>query len=157
MLIDESIAHTPAETGVCMGGGRWRSMNFALVSLALASSGTAEVTIFRCVLDGVVAFSDRPCGTQPQKYVPDDALISTVSAPPASMPTVPPVKPARAGHKQAASIAASQAKLAEKCTRIERSMRDVRSKMRAGYDVRQGERLRERQRKLMEERRALRC
>jgi hypothetical protein len=50
-----------------------------------------------------------------------------------------------------------QAKHAAECRRIRESLGAVRDKMRAGYNAKQGERLKERERKLNESRRAKRC
>jgi hypothetical protein len=119
---------------------------------------TGQSQVFRCTMDGVTTFSDRPCGTDAEAYEPDDALMSTFEAPPAPVaPKSPPKRPAREPRRNDASIAIAQAKHAETCARIERSLRDIRSKMRAGYDAKQGERLNERHRKLSAQKREQRC
>jgi hypothetical protein len=50
-----------------------------------------------------------------------------------------------------------QAKHAAECRRIHESLSAVRDKMRAGYNAKQGERLKERERKLNESRREKHC
>jgi hypothetical protein len=117
-----------------------------------------ESQVFRCTLDGVTAFSDRPCGTDAEAYEPDDAFISTFEAPTVSV-TAKRAKRRRVSEpkRKDESIAMAQAKHAQTCARIERSLRDIRSKMRAGYDAKQGERLNERHRKLTAQRREQRC
>lgn len=44
-----------------------------------------------------------------------------------------------------------------KCAKLDQSLRDVRSKMRAGYGVKEGERLKARQRQLAGQRRMQKC
>lgn len=118
----------------------------------------AQSQVFRCTLDGVVAFSDRPCGTDAQVYEADDAHISTFEAPPVTATSKSsPKRRAPEPKRNDVSIAMAQAKHAETCARIERSLRDIRAKMRAGYNAKQGERLNERHRKLTAQRREQRC
>ena len=50
-----------------------------------AESARASATIYRCEVDGVATFSDRPCGDQSSAYEPDAALVSTYTAPPTSV------------------------------------------------------------------------
>jgi hypothetical protein len=101
-------------------------------------------------------YSDRPCGSNASEYEASEARISILEVAPPSTTKAARPKPKRviAG---AVSIAAAQSKHAENCAKLDRSMRDIRSKMRAGYDVKEGERLKDRQRKLSAEQRALRC
>ena len=114
--------------------------------------------VFRCTMDGVTTFSDRPCGADAEAYESDDALISTFEAPPVAA-TSRGAQQRRAPERKRKdeSIAMAQAKHAERCARIERSLRDIRAKMRAGYNAKQGERLNERHRKLTAQRRDQRC
>lgn len=132
----------------------------ALLSHLLAGSSAhaaASTVIYRCVESDVVTYSDRPCGPSSKEYEWNEARISILEV---ELPAT--TKPARARPKPArtrddASIAAAQAKRTEQCTKLERSLREVRSKMRAGYDAKEGERLKERQRKLVGQQRELRC
>jgi hypothetical protein len=59
--------------------------------------------------------------------------------------------------RKGGSVAADQARHKAECERVTQSLRDIRSKMRAGYNAREGERLRERQDKLEQKRRAAGC
>jgi hypothetical protein len=138
---------------------RQRLSGVLLALLALTIPGNravAESTVFRCVVNDVVTFSDRPCGDDAKTYEPDDARFSAVTAPPTSKPAAS-LRAAKPKRIKSGSIAADQMKHAESCARIDRSLRDIRSKMRAGYDAKQGERLNERQRKLNQQRRDERC
>lgn len=120
---------------------------------------TRADTIYRCAHDDVVTFSDRPCGIDAQVYEPDTSRVSEVkSAPSAFVATAAHTqgrspRPSQSGP----SIAESQAKHAEECRRIHDSISTIRSKMRAGYRAKEGERLKEREQKLNASRRAKRC
>jgi hypothetical protein len=122
-----------------------------------AESARARATIYRCEVEGVATFSDRPCGERSSAYEPEAALLSTYTAPPTPVATHSG-KPSRpksiAGPS---SIAAEQAKRTEECQRIQASLRDIRSRMRAGYSAKEGERLRARQERLEDRRRSQRC
>ena len=137
---------------------------FAVTTALLLAHPAIEVSadpafpsaVYRCVVDEVVTFSDRPCDAEAKHYTPESEWVSMVDVTKSS--TTPSRaaarKPARA---PGASIAAAQAKHKEECARMEESLREVRSKLRAGYDVKQGERLKERNRKLNAQLRAKRC
>jgi hypothetical protein len=127
-----------------------------LSAICLIANAVAEPTVFRCVVNDVVTFSDRPCGADAQTYEADTARFSTITPTPSSKGHgTHSKKSKRKSHGE--SIAAAQAKHRETCSRIDRSLREIRSKMRAGYDVKQGERLNERQRKLSQQQREERC
>lgn len=112
--------------------------------------------VYRCVVEQVVTFSDRPCDAEAKRYTPESEWVSTVevSKPPTTPRRVPTRQVARA---QTSSIAAAQAKHKEECARMEEALREVRSKLRAGYDVKQGQRLKARDRKLNADLRSKRC
>ena len=115
-------------------------------------------TIFRCKLEGVVTFSDRPCGADAQTYQPNTSRVSEYEPVPAALTAHAQKTSAPEKHTRAApSIAEVQAKHAADCMRIRDSLGAVRDKMRAGYNAKQGELLKDRERKLNESRRAKRC
>jgi hypothetical protein len=130
----------------------------ALVVSFHVATASAASPIYRCVVSGVTTFSDRPCAADSSEYVPDDQRVSTVKvehvAPPTLARSATRAKGSAPGN---ASIAADQLKHKDECARIDRSLGDIRSKMRAGYDGKEGERLRERQRKLTLDRREKKC
>lgn len=135
-----------------------RALLFATPMCAFAPTvGHAQVQVFRCTVDGVVTFSDKPCGADARPYEVDDAAISTFTPSPVSATSKKVARTDRATNSSRESIAAAQAKHAETCARIEGSLRDIRAKMRAGYDAKQGERLNARERKLTAQRREQRC
>lgn len=115
-------------------------------------------TIYRCERDGVTTFSDRPCGADAQTYEPDMSRVSEYEAVPAAFTARVQSKSAPEKHPRSEpSIAEMQAKHAAECRRIHESLGAVRDKMRAGYNAKQGERLKERERKLNQSRREKRC
>jgi hypothetical protein len=134
------------------------------IAVLLLSQATIEVgaspafptAVYRCVVEEVVTFSDRPCDAEAKHYAPESEWVSTVEvAKPFSPSTRAPER--KVQRVQSGSIAAAQAKHKEECARIEESLREVRSKLRAGYDVKQGERLKDRDRKLKADLRSKRC
>ncbi len=128
-----------------------------LMLLAGARGAHANATIYRCEVAEVTTFSDRPCGAESTTYVPDVTRVSTYDAPVAGKVSKPARPSARKRIAVRSSIAADQTKHAEQCGRIHASLRDIRAKMRAGYNAKQGERLRDRKAKLEQRRRTQRC
>jgi hypothetical protein len=133
----------------------WHSLAAAQ---AQAPSGQA---VYRCTVEGVITFSDRPCEPAAVPYQPDTSRISTYSPPPASPTAAAPplrIKPSRNQQSGAGrSIAKDQVRHAADCERIHSSLKDIAARMRAGYNAKQGEQLRERKAKLEQRRRARRC
>ena len=122
----------------------------AQVSLS-ADTGT---TIFQCKIDGVTAFSDRPCGDDAESRTLDPAAINTYAPPAVSFAKQPEPKAPRA---KATREDRSEAKRREACARYAKGLKDIRSKMRAGYTAKEGERLRVRAEKLRDSQREDRC
>ena len=128
----------------------------ALPILHVGAESTFPSAVYRCVVEEVVTFSDRPCDTQAKRYTPESEWVSTVEVDKSTAPA------RRARSRQAqrvpsVSIASAQAKHKEECARLEDASREVRSKMRAGYDGKSGERLKDRNRKLNADLRSKRC
>lgn len=122
----------------------------SLCALALA-------LIYRCTVGGVTTFSDRPCAPEAAPYQPDTSRVSTYD-PPAAGPATAQAKPPRnAPARRRRSDGADQVRHAAECERLRNALRDVAERMRAGYNVKQGERLRERKSKLEQQRRAQKC
>lgn len=128
----------------------------AQTAFEAAATPTFPSAVYRCVVEEVVTFSDRPCDEEAKHYVPASEWVSTVEVekPSASAPRTPARK---APSSPTNSIAAAQKKHKEECARLEDALREVRSKLRAGYDVKQGERLKDRNRKLNADLRSKRC
>lgn len=136
--------------------GWWLVLALAGAHAAANSADSAGRPIYRCHSGGATTFSDRPCDAAAEIYQ-SATPVNSYEAPKS-------VSPARGGTAARPRVdtrfdreSASRAKLQEKCRRIQQSLRDLRSKMRAGYTAREGERLRERQTTLEEQRRAAKC
>jgi hypothetical protein len=122
----------------------------SLYALALA-------VIYRCTVAGVTTYSDRPCAPEAVPYQPDTSRVSTYDPPPASQATAPAELPRKSRTRRRDTSGTDQARRVAACDRIRKSLRDVAQRMRAGYDVKQGERLRERKARLEQQRRAQKC
>lgn len=131
----------------------------AALTLSFHSAAAIAATpIYRCELSGVTTFSDRPCAADSSEYIPDDQRVSTVKVEHVAAATQPrPATRAKGSAPGKSSIAKDQLKHKEECARIDRSLSEIRSKMRAGYDGKKGESLRESQRKLTLDRRQKKC
>jgi hypothetical protein len=141
-----------------------RAMGCLFAALLLTGGGllskgqpaTADaVSIYKCEVGGVLTFSDRPCSPQAELHELDGTAVNTYDAPPVAPSKS---KPRSAARKTISSRADAQPdKRTEVCARVGRSMKEVRSKMRAGYSAKEGERLRERLAKLKAQGRESRC
>lgn len=116
----------------------------------------ALALVYRCTVGGVTTYSDRPCAPEAVPYQPDTSRVSTYDPPPASR-TAPAEPLRKSPTRRRAPAGADQVRHDAACERIRSSLRDVAARMRAGYDVKQGERLRERKAKLDQQRRAQKC
>jgi hypothetical protein len=130
--------------------------------LALLSSMVAAAeTIYRCESTGGLVFSDRPCAPNAQIHKTEDGRVTVYDAPPiserASQPRSKPAKTAQSAQKRAAAHAKHQAKHQATCAKLTQSLREVQTKLRTGYGVKEGERLKTRQRQLAERRRTEKC
>lgn len=115
------------------------------------------VLIYRCTVGGVTTFSDRPCAPDAAVYQPDTSRISAYDPPPASK-TATSALPVRTERKRGRATAnADPAKHAATCERLRISLKEIAARMRAGYNVKQGEQLRERKAKMEQQRRAEKC
>jgi hypothetical protein len=117
-----------------------------VVTVMLAGHAhTAERSVYRCVADGVVTFSDRPCGSLMQVYSYEIASPAAAEAPAAAKAPAS-AKPAqvRKPGQQRAQTRSSGREVG--CERIQARLEQLRARMRAGYGVAEGERLRDQER-----------
>jgi len=134
-------------------------MFFTAALTAAASSGAGAIearVIYRCKADGVTTLSDRPCVPGAEVYLPDDSRISSYEPSEAAGHPKPPAQQAKKKDRQKPA-AAQASKRATECERVNGSLRDIGRKMRSGYSVREGERLREQKARLEKKRRAGHC
>ena len=111
--------------------------------------------IYRCELNGVLTFSDKACGGTIEVYKmefdnAEQGKASEGSPGKARSAAAPPPARTVADSKQTVSHR-------QECERMDESVRRIRSQMRAGYDAKEGDRLRERLAQVQERRRAQKC
>jgi len=141
-------------------------------SLLAAGADAADRTIYRCIVNGVATFSDRPCGAAIEVYSLESAAGESTAV---HQPTVAASGPDRVATLQerasAQPVRARQAPRANpakravapvqsqaaQCVRLDTQLRQLSARMRAGYTVAEGERLRELQRTQRARRRSLHC
>ena len=115
------------------------------------------LVVYRCTVNGVTTYSDRPCAPDAAPYQPDTSRVTTYDPPPVSR-TAPHGQPARTSPpRQRGSGRETQLRHAATCERLQNSLREVAARMRSGYNVKQGEQLRARKAKLEQQRRAEKC
>lgn len=122
------------------------------------SSQAAEppTRVYQCEKDGVLTFSDRPCGARAQPYEPDFSRTSTYTPPKAGAS----IATDRASKKRRSSRADEMRRLAKheaRCAKLADSLGKVRAKMRSGYRAGEGEKLKAREARLKEQWRQARC
>ena len=117
----------------------------------------ALVLVYRCTVGGVTTYSDRPCAPEAVPYQPDTSRVSIYDPPPVdqALDNDKPLRKSPSRRRGASDT--DQVRHAAACDRIRNSLRDIAARMRAGYDGKQGERLRERKAKLEQQRRAQKC
>lgn len=135
-----------------------RLATLVLGSLLSTHSVEAQTPIYRCAGEAGVVYSDRRCAPDAQPHEVDDSRVTVYS--PAVADKQAPAKaappPAKAKPSKRARVAdPAEHRLA--CARLEQSLRDLRTRLRAGYRVQEGERLKVRQRQLQERRRLEKC
>jgi hypothetical protein len=129
-----------------------------LGSLLLTHPSGAETTIYRCTSADATVYSDRPCALNADPHEIDDSRVTVYTPAPAEKvaPTGASPKPVKA-HRAKAERLPDSAKHAATCAKLEQGLRDLRTKMRTGYGVEEGERLKERRRQLDDRRRTEKC
>jgi hypothetical protein len=125
--------------------------------LALLGSLAGAETIYRCEGPNGLVFSDRPCAADAAVHAADGAHVTFYDAPPISERASEPRARASTAAKSARKSSATDAKHRKACARLDQSLREVRTKLRTGYGVKEGERLKARQRQLAERRRVEKC
>lgn len=127
-------------------------------SLLLTQVMAEEPAIYRCVDEGVTVYSDRPCALNADPHEIDDSRVTVYTPAPAAKgaPTAIPAKPEKARRTKAKRLPDPAAHAAT-CAKLAQGLRDVRTKMRTGYGVEEGERLKARRRQLDDRRRTEKC
>lgn len=129
--------------------------------LIRADAAGAQTDIYRCPGTNGVVYSDRPCDDRADPHEIDNSRITVYT--PLKITPEPPAGPAsataptRQPKKRRVRSGPDPGDHRSKCARLDQRLRDVRTKMRTGYGVEEGERLRARQRQLNEQRRTEKC
>jgi len=131
-------------------------------ALVLLNTAVAAATIYRCESESGLVYSDRPCAAGAEIHTSDGSRVTVYEAPPiserASEPRSKLSKTTKStAAKSARKSAAADAKRQVTCAKLEQSLREVRTKLRTGYGVKEGERLKSRQHQLAERRRMEKC
>lgn len=128
-----------------------------LGSLLIAHPAGAQTNIYRCTGEAGTVYSDRPCEGSAAPHEIDNSRV-TVYTPAAADKSATPAsaRPTKAKPPRKARPP-DPAKHQLACARLEQALRDVRTKMRSGYGVEEGERLKARQRQLDQRRRLEKC
>lgn len=125
--------------------------------LALLGGATGAETIYRCESPDGLVFSDRPCAADAVVHEADGSHVTFYDAPQISKRASEPRSKASTKAKSARNSAAADAKHQQACAKLDQSLREVRTRLRSGYGVKEGERLKARQRQLGERRRLEKC
>lgn len=125
--------------------------------LALLSAVAGAETIYRCESGGGLVYSDRPCAADAAVHTSDGGLVTVYDAPPISGHASTPRSKVSKASKSARNAAADDAKRRDACAKLDQSLREVKSKLRTGYGVKEGERLKARQSQLAQRRRSQKC
>jgi hypothetical protein len=134
--------------------------------LLTADADAAERTIYRCTVNEVTTFSDRPCGEAIVVHSLDLAAshasvagaVATERAARPHRPTPKPVRALQATRSGGSKLGSNHASApVPECARLAAQLQRLRARMRAGYNGTEGERLRELYRTQRARHRALSC
>jgi len=129
---------------------------FVLGFFLLSQAAVAQPAIYRCVVASGTVYSDRPCDAAADPHQIDDSRVTVYTPPPLAERTTASAKPPKKQSTKAPRLP-DPAKHKVACAKLDQGLRDVRTKMRSGYRVGEGERLKARQRQLDERRRTAKC
>jgi hypothetical protein len=132
------------------------SVACGLLLMFTAMEAFGSDSIFRCTIDGRTVLTDRP--SDAMNCQPLNAPTSNTFTPaPVSRTVSKPDAAPRPRAVEHDSIAADQLKAKQRCERLEQRLDQVADKMRSGYTVKQGEKLRAQKEQLEVSRRIERC
>jgi hypothetical protein len=122
---------------------------------AAEAAKSAHRPIYQCKVNGVTTFSDRACGDTIELYRMQFDNAPQPSGPEKPVGKAPQASPHAAARKRIEPVQVTSLK--EDCERLDQDTRKIRAQMRAGYDVKEGERLRGRLAQIQERRKAHKC
>jgi hypothetical protein len=127
----------------------------ALLTLAWGQANaqaTSARAIYRCEIEGVLTFSDRPCDPDAQVHELDGSALNVFDPPATSAASPRAASKAKASKRSTGNVANRDAqKQKQTCDRLAQALKDVRARQRTGYRGSEGERLRDRESKLKSE------
>lgn len=127
---------------------------FQWLHVARAADTASPTRVYRCVHDGTQVFSDQPCGKDAQQHTVTVTNRMDEYAVRDSSRKASPAERQRVGRDDRDDRDDANE---QRCIKIGASKHDLDQRMRAGYNAAQGERLRERLRKLNDEYFERRC
>lgn len=136
----------------------WVLMSLLSFTTVRDAAAIEARVIYRCTTDGVATFSDKPCGSDARAFQPGDSrlmLYTPVESTAGKAETKHAPTPKK--KQQQPTDANARSKVAHECRRVSEALRAVRQKMRSGYTVDVGERLKQRKSELERQRRERRC
>jgi hypothetical protein len=134
-------------------------MACGVLLVLIAADAFASETIYRCTTNGRTVLTDRPQHADECQSL-DAPSSNTFAAEPVQQTKAKAAtssKLAKSSRSNTESIAAEQLKAKQRCQRIAQRLDQIADKMRSGYTLQQGEKLREQRRQLEESRRIERC
>ena len=144
----------------------WAMYLWAMAIVGLLAAGDIAAQspgkIYRCIVKEQIVFTDRACegGEAGSEVDLAPVNLSSAATPESSARSRTSRESNRTSPRAPSgqkSIAEEQARTKQRCDRLNEQLASIRSKFRAGYTAREGERLRERQRNLEAQRRIERC
>jgi hypothetical protein len=117
----------------------------------------AAATIYRCKSADGLVFSDRPCGADAAVHETAGSPVTVYDALPISKRASAPQSKVKTAARSAGKGATAAARHQATCARLDQSLRELRTRLRTGYGVKEGERLKARQHQLAERRRTEKC
>jgi hypothetical protein len=138
--------------------GLWIVGPSIAAALLVATHAKSGDKMFRCESGGKITYSDRGCGNATEQVIEPGALNS-FTAEPAAKRTLAAKSSSSGADRKArnSSIAIEQQKEQLKCQRLADRLTNIEVKLRRGYTLEEGERLREQRRQLEQQRRTERC
>ena len=117
------------------------------------SAFTAEKQIFRCESEGRITYSDTACGNVATKEAIEVGPLNSFTATTVTRPSKRQSPPTA----KSSSIAEAQQRAKERCAKLDVRLDAIQTKLRRGYSVEEGNRLRDQRRQIEAQKRAQKC
>lgn len=127
---------------------------FTVTQLSYGASPSSIAQVYECRVNGQRVFSDQPCAADAAQR--DITVQNSVNARDAVI-DYRPTSSTQAKRKSTSVVAEAKEKRQMRCEALQDEKSSLTSRLRAGYNVKQGERLRDRLRKVDSQYYDLRC